>query len=283
MNYYIDTLLGDESKGSPHKFDSKGVMMTKIPYTQDYHYHATAIASYALTNITDKNIFDTHIRWLMNNMENDGAYRHDFSLPFYNFEKNWVGGLAQGLSISALVRAYHKYNDKTYLESAFKAFNGLRKHCLHKDEGGNYWIKEFPGVSTILNGFIYALFGVYDVAKEGDQKAEKLWDQCISTLVKNLKNYDMNYWSKYDLQTGIPATLFYHKIHIEQTKALANLTNIEIFQIFSGKWQQRLDSKYFNFKVKFKRNVMILKKHGILGTYRTYRLRKNWLRGEEIA
>ena len=51
MSYYIDTLLGDEAKGSPHKFDSKGVILTKIPYTQEYHYHATAIASYALSNM----------------------------------------------------------------------------------------------------------------------------------------------------------------------------------------------------------------------------------------
>ena len=281
--YYIDTLLGDESKCSPHKFDSQGVMLTKVPYTQEYHYHATAIASYAISNINIEEIFNSQVKWLVNNIKKDGSYVHDFVLPFYEFEKSWVGGLAQGLSISALIRAYDRYNDKIYLETAKKALQGLEKHCMFKDEEGNYWISEFPGVPTILNGFIYALFGVYDVVQKGNNKANSIWNECITTLEKNIDKYDMGYWSRYDLKTGIPATPFYHKIHIKQLSVLSDLTSIKRFKVFSDKWEKRANKKYNNFRVKLKRNTMIVKKHGITGTYRRYDERKKWLKGGDIT
>lgn len=277
MKYYIDILLDDSSKGSPHKLDTKGVVMTKIPYTQSYHYHATAIASFALANLNDEKTLDSQIQWLVENMDKNGAYWHDFQLPYYDFNQPWVGGLAQGLAISALIRAYHKSNDKTLKESAFKALDGLEMHCLHKDAEGFLWISEFPDTPTILNGFIYALFGIYDMAEEGSTKAKKIWEECIDNLSKKIEKYDLGYWSRYDLQTGMPATLFYHNIHIKQMAVLAELTSLEIFLLFKQKWQHYLNNKYFHFRAKLKRNTLIIKKHGLLGSYKRYKQRKNWL------
>lgn len=276
MNYRISILPGDISKNTPHKFDENGVIMSKIPYTQNYFYHTTAIASQGIRNPQyPEGVND----WLVDNITKEGTYIHDFVLPFYNFKKPWVGGLSQGLAISSLIKAYDITDDTLYLDTAKKAFEGLRKHCVVKDSEDNYWITEYPGVPTILNGFIYALFGVYDI-KDYVAEAEELWKECIHTLRKNLLKYDLNYWSRYDMETGIPATIFYHKIHIEQMKALSDLSeeHCEPFRLYNRKWQWQLDHVFCRFRAKMRRNRMIVKKHGVIGTYNRYVERRKWLK-----
>ena len=158
MNYHIDILPFSVSKKHPYKYDKNGVILSKIPYTQDYHHHATSIASCAIYyKGIDNKIADSQIKWLINNISDDGGYYHNFILPFYNFNIPWVGGLAQGLAISALVKANE-------IKTAEKAFRCLKNRCIFIDEFENVWIEEYPTSppAQILNGFIYELFGVYD-------------------------------------------------------------------------------------------------------------------------
>ena len=273
MDYYIDTLPGDIHKNSPHKFDKNGVILSKIPYTQDYHYHVTSIASYAIQNMDKDKIFMSQTDWLENNIEKDGSFVHRFKLPFYDFETPWIGGLSQGLAISAFIRAYHKTQDKKYLKLATKSFNSLKKNCLFTDSFGHTWIEEYPGVPSILNGFVYALFGVYDV-KDHVKDAEKLWKECIKTLIENLPRYDLKYWSRYDLETGIPATTFYHYIHQKQMYALYNLTLFDIFEFYCNNWA---DGWIYSPRIKLLRIYKIIERNGIIGTYKKYKQRKRWL------
>ena len=39
------------------------------------------------------------------------------------------------------------------------------KGTQYKDEHGNIWLEEYPTIPTshVLNGFIYAIFGIYDL------------------------------------------------------------------------------------------------------------------------
>jgi len=266
MNYHIDILPGDISKGSPHRFDENGVIMTKIPYTQEYHYHATAIASYAISNEDSNNI-----KWLVKNIDSEGAYKHRFILPFYeNFPTDWIGGLAQGLAISALVRAGET-------KTAEKAFKCLQKCCLYTNKSNYTWIEEYPleRPQYILNGFIYALFGVYDLFKiTGNKKAKELFDSCIRTLQTHLGEYDLQGWSKYDLESGIPATPFYHNIHVKQLEALHNITDDgnEFFEYY-----KRWSNYHLPCRISMKRAKFLIEKNGVIGCWRRYRQRKRWL------
>jgi len=268
MSYHIDVLPGDKDKNTPFKYDKEGVIKTKIPYTQEYHYHVTSIASCALSGGEDET--DPHIKWLLNNMGKDGSFKHNFTFPFYNnFPKAWVGGLAQGLAVSALVQANH-------VEAAKKAFKGIQNNCIYVDEQGDTWIEEYPldEPVCILNGFIYALFGVYDI-KPFLHEAENLWNDCIQTLRVNLSKYDMGYWSRYDLQTGIPSTEFYHNIHIAQMRVLFNLTTYKEFDFYRKKFQRQVTD--FNiFRSKIKRDVISLNKHGFAKSYQLYKEIKEW-------
>ena len=277
MGYYIKTLPGDIHKNSPHKFDKNGVILSKIPYIQDYHYHVTAITSYAIQNMGKDEIPMPQLEWMENNIEKDGSFFHRFKLPFYDFKLPWIGGLSQGLAISAFIRAYHKTQDKKYLKLAVKSFNSLKMNCLFTDSSGYTWIEEYPGVPSILNGFIYALFGVIDICKNTKLKsAEKLRNDCITTLLTNLYDFDMGYWSRYDLINKFPATAFYHKIHIEQMYALYYETGHERFYKYYLKWKMELANTR---RANIKRNYMLIKHHGILGSYKRYKQRKRWLNG----
>jgi len=205
MTYYIDTLPGDISKKRPFKYKN-GVILSKIPYTQEYHHHVTSIASFAIQKYYadfNSEVFDIQIEWLLKNMNGNGAYIHNFTFPYYsNFPKRWIGGLAQGLAISALTRAGE-------IKAAEKAFKALQNNCINIDNSGYLWIEEYPlnPPARILNGFIYSLFGVYDFhEKTKSQEARDVLIKGLTTLEHNLKHYDLGKWSKYDLYDEIPAT-----------------------------------------------------------------------------
>lgn len=173
-------------------------------------------------------------------------------------EIGWIGGLSQGLAISALMR-------NGYEKEANKVLKALKKYC------SNDVIYEYPNIE-ILNGWIYAIFGIYDA------KDDKFFKENIEKLKKRLPFYDLGYWSRYDAYSMYPSTLFYHKIHVEQLDALYKLTDDKFFQDLVFAWKFQLDRTYDGYIAKFKRTRMIIKKHGLRGTYRRYKERKRWLR-----
>ena len=286
MNYYIDVLPFAISKNHPYKFDKNGVILSKIPYTQEHHYHTTSIASYAIKNIDEPKIFDLQIKWLVNNIDKDGAYRHNFTFPYYdNFPQPWTGGLCQGLAISALIKAYKKYDKTIYLSTAKKAFNCLNRDvaddgCVFTDSKEHVWIEEYPMCPHILNGFIYALFGIYDLYDETkNKKIKNLFDGCIKTITANLKKYDLGFWSLYDLAGKLPATEFYHMVHIKQLHALYKMTGNELMEEYSIRWKNASNNSYHHFKARIKRNILRIKKHGINGIVMRYNQRRRWMHG----
>ena len=288
MKYYIDELPGDISKSSPHKFDENDVILTKIPYTQKYHYHTTSIASYAIMNSDNPKIFDTQIKWLVNNIDQDGAYRHNFTFPYYsNFPKPWIGGLCQGLAISALIKAYNKYDKKIYLNTAKKTFNCLNRStedngCTFIDKNGYMWIEEYPVIPHphILNGFIYALFGVHELYEVTKSKhAKKLFDDSLRTLEKYLYKYDLGYWSKYSVTEKYPATEYYHGVHIKQLSAIFRLTENEFFNSYKERWESYSQNIYKRLKAKKERTLLHIRRYGLTGCVKRYNERRRWLYG----
>ncbi|MGC5324925.1 D-glucuronyl C5-epimerase family protein [Brevibacillus sp. SYSU BS000544] len=118
----------------------------------------------------------------------------------------WVSGMAQGQGISVLVRAYLLTNEKKYLETAEKALKAFYvkdqgTQNLFYDNNQDFWIEEYPQENTthVLNGYIYALFGIWDYYRvTQDKMALSLWQKGINSLKSNLPNYDVGNWSAYD-------------------------------------------------------------------------------------
>jgi len=292
-------------KSNPHSFysiipvgdiitmDKNEIVMYKVPYTTEYHYYPVYIAEYALGNFERykktkdekyKEIFFRQTDWLVSNMSDNGVWEHNYTLPYYNFKIPWVHGMAQGLAISVLLRAYKLTQKHVYLKTAKKAFCAFELDLKDGgvkfvDEKGNVWLEEY-GISPpahILNGFIFALFGVHDfylVTK--DKRAFRLWEEGLKTLETYLPMYDLGYWSLYNLIHQHPAPIMYHKIHISQLNALYLLTGREIFLHYADKWKKCLNSRIMRVRSALGRGRIHIKTHGIKGCIRTYLMVRRW-------
>ena len=116
------------------------------------------------------------------------------------------------------------------------------------DKAGYTWIEEYivDPPTHILNGFIWALWGIYDyyLSTQSDQ-AKDIYERSLNTLRKNLPLYDNGFWSIYE-QSGTKikmiASPFYHSLHIVQLGILYRLTGEDDFLHYSRLWQRYKDN-----------------------------------------
>jgi hypothetical protein len=176
--------------------------------------------------------------------------------------------------------------DKKYLETAEKAYEAFEVDIADGgvrfvDDEGNTWIEEYALFPPphVLNGFIFALFGIYDlyrVTKDGGTL--KLFNKEIKTLEKNIQKYDIGYWSLYNLLNKDPATKSYHELHIKQLNVLYKLTNRNIFNEYATRWEKYLQSSQDVRKATIKRGLNHIKQYGLTGSIGRYLLLKKWRR-----
>jgi heparosan-N-sulfate-glucuronate 5-epimerase len=134
--------------------------------------------------------------------------------------------MAQGEAMSVLVRAFSATGDNVYLEGARRA---LAPMLLPIEKGGTSWrapegliLEEVPfrEPKTILNGWVFALYGMYDLTiADGSRDVREALDDTLSALLARLQAYDAGFWSFYDT-SGTLASPFYHRLHIAQLEAL---------------------------------------------------------------
>jgi len=114
---------------------------------------------------------------------------------------------------------------------------------LFTDAKDDLWIEEYivAPPTHILNGFIWAIWGVYDYfLTTHDPKASKLFENTVKTLAKNLNKYDLGFWSLYEQSgTRLPmvASPFYHRLHIVQLRVMQRLTGEAIFGQYADRWE----------------------------------------------
>lgn len=135
---------------------------------------------------------------------------------------------------------------KKYLKAAQLALNAFfipveEGGVLYIDGDGGWWYLEYgykgePKPRT-LNGFIFALMGIYEYYKiTGDKRALLLFNRGVEELKRHLHEYDTGSWTRYDL-VGTMASVKYHKIHVKQMKIMYELTGDEIFLKYYEKWK----------------------------------------------
>ena len=120
----------------------------------------------------------------------------------------------------------------------------------------------------MLNGFIYAAFGILDLYRVTKSKeAKAMFDACVKTLEGNLHKYDLWYWSVYDQGKEQLVSYYYLKnVHIPLMDILFKLTKKKIFEKYNQKWQRQLDSKtlYFITKIMYRLQPRLKKVKSIL-------------------
>ena len=98
---------------------------------------------------------------------------HHFDWPYRQMLKApWYSGLAQGNGLSLLVRAAQATGDSAFADERASRVSVVPASVsdggvLVEDDRGHVWIEEYlvDPPSHILNGFIWALWGVYDYAR----------------------------------------------------------------------------------------------------------------------
>ena len=95
---------------------------------------------------------------------------------------------------------------------------------------------EFMDLPCVLNGWIFAQFGLYDFSlASNDKKYKDLLKKSLTTLKTHIQEYDCGYWSKYDEKKMI-ASPFYHKLHIAQLSALRMIDDSDIWKTYLNKF-----------------------------------------------
>jgi hypothetical protein len=191
--------------------------------------------------------------WLAANLERNShglwVWNHHFNWEYRDTLKApWYSGLAQGQGVSLLLRAHAHSEDEKHQRAAEKAFVALTRPIaeggvLFEDEKKNLWIEEYlvDPPTHILNGFMWALWGVFDFwLARGDASAKEIFDRGIDTLVHNLARFDTGYWSLYE-QSGtrlkMLASPFYHQLHIVQLRVLSRLVGEARFSGVAERWE----------------------------------------------
>ncbi len=255
--------MGFESKADyAGHYDDAGIPMLNYHGRIGLQYNPIAIAQWGLGNY---NLFrrtrDDGRRakflgasdWLRDHLEQNrfgmSVWNHHFDWEYRQTLKSpWYSALAQGQGISLLARAYLETQRSEYLDCAQRAFDVFLAPIegggvTYTDEIGDLWFEEYivSPPTHILNGFIWATWGVYDYYLAMQERtARELFESAVGTLLHNLERYDMGYWSLYELAgTRMPmvASPFYHRLHIAQLRIMHALTGKQKFAEFAERWE----------------------------------------------
>lgn len=138
----------------------------------------------------------------------------------------WFSGMAQGEFLSILCRLYKITGKEKYLDYAgfiFKSFLRLKdendKWIVRVDQDNYFWIEEYPHQyhpGRTLNGFITAVYGIYEYARLTDGDEPKyIYELSLTTLKHYLPQYRRaGTTSYYCLEHLHPADSGYHDLHI---------------------------------------------------------------------
>jgi heparosan-N-sulfate-glucuronate 5-epimerase len=243
-------------------YDPAGVPQLDYRGKLGRQYNPIAIAQFGLGNYNlfrrtgetaRRGKFFLAAGWLCQHLETNPrglcVWNHHFDWEYREtLRAPWHSALAQGQGISLLVRAHQESKDARYLEAAKLA---LVSFLTSTDEGGvaftddrgDLWFEEYivSPPTHILNGFIWATWGVYDYfLATRDRTAQELFARAVQTLLRNLERYDLGFWSLYEQSgTRLPmvASPFYHQLHIIQLRVMRKLTGEEKFARIADRWE----------------------------------------------
>jgi hypothetical protein len=172
-----------------------------------------------------------------------------------NLECPWMSAMTQGEAISLLLRVHAAFGGDAYLETAHAAFEPFLRvvedgGVAGRDADGEVFFEEVPHpapYSHVLNGHIYALWGVFDLARyTGLESAAALYREAAASLDRTVERFDVGYWSRYDIYPrGLAnvASPFYHALHVSLLEALAVTSGNPRFAALAERWRRYADSR----------------------------------------
>ena len=213
------------------------------------------IDNIALSHSAHEESFIAAADWFMRNQNEMGGWSIDVRRKIESavMGPGWHSAMAQGHAMSLLTRAYHHTKKASYLEAALKATKVFK--VKSEDQGvlatfiDKYnWYEEYPTTPSlfVLNGFIYSLFGLYDLKSSAPLSkrsiSEKLFDEGIRSLNALLPLFDTGSGTFYDLRHVTMAVgpnlarWDYHTLHVSQLLTLYEMTEDALFKDTADRW-----------------------------------------------
>lgn len=190
-----------------------------------------------LGNLFYYDLFISMADWAVDHKNQNGAW-DNFS---FIYPKNPYSAMAQGEGASLLLRAYSVTNNDIYYKAALDAIDfmlePLEQGGTSLYVGDKLYFMEYTQKSVVLNGWIFAIFGLIDLCKISDDNKYTLkLNQTLITLQNVISDFDASYWSYYNQDKSVISSRFYHDLHIALLRVLYNLSNISKFEEVSRNW-----------------------------------------------
>jgi heparosan-N-sulfate-glucuronate 5-epimerase len=196
-------------------------------------------------------VFAEGAAWLAETLEDDGGLPYLFAMPHtYTINPPWHSAMAQGQAASVFVRAVLSLEDDRFIEAAERAIRPLTMEdstiVAHTREGPV--LQEYPTQppSHVLNGWMFALWGLYDVTMLAERtgraapEAGRAFRDGATALARRIDLYDAGLgWSRYDLyphRLVHVASPFYHRLHVALLDATADLTGEAVLREKATAW-----------------------------------------------
>jgi hypothetical protein len=194
-------------------------------------------------------VFVKQVEWLALHAQRhpDGAVVWPYDFDWHEgaclLKAPWLSAMAQGLVMSALVRGYRLTGQERLLalcRGATKVFErSIDDGGLRTLEGGHALYEEYPGrpLPRVLDGFMFSLLGLYDVAVEtGDREIHQLFAEGIGGLRQTLPFWDYRgKWSWYGSH-GYLCPPHYNKLNSVLLACLARLTGDAMLSRYAQAW-----------------------------------------------
>ncbi len=129
-------------------------------------------------------------RWLVHHQSSGGGWRYRFRFTVQGFpalHPGWVSAMAQGQAMSLLWRAYRLHPAPAFRAAAVRAVGVFSRSIgsggVVGDFDGVPWYEEYPTRpgSHVLNGYLFSLLGLYDIAP-WSSRASRLFHRGVSSL-----------------------------------------------------------------------------------------------------
>jgi len=255
-------------------FDENGVPLNRAYVDveeNEIHYYPISIGQYGLAvfhsylttqSAQKRDQFLKIADWFVHNVEQSeqlGGYWPTYiPKPEFNLAKGWKSAFAQGRGVSICLRAWQLTGEKKYLAVARES---LKVFTLDIAQGGvavrripdqvfyEEYVADVP--TRVLDGHIFALFGLFDYARQGAEVpgaklAAQLFEEGITGLKNLLPAYELGYWLRFSLceQPGYPiddpCTIGYLKLIIDQFTVLSAMTGDALFKEKAIEYQRLL-------------------------------------------
>jgi len=173
-----------------------------------------------------------------------------YAVSLFGLTPGWPSALVQGQAISVLARAAQATGRPDYRAAAERAVGAFTVDVApggvrRKQSRGALLYEEYPSAlgSGVLNGFLSALWGLYDyLLLTGDLAVKDLCERGLGGLLGSLSLYDTGYWSRYMLgrPRGVSnlASPYYHAEHIVQLYATYMLTAHDALRAMAERWER---------------------------------------------